>query len=69
MINDKIMWAKNYIKEYNKNEVFNPYAMLSGTYDTPQNERKQKIYIQCVSFLNDIENLMHEHDNILKGLL
>lgn len=68
-INDKIKWCENYIKEYNKKYCFSPFMELTGANDTPQNERKQKIYIECVAFLQELEKITTEHENIMKNYL
>lgn len=67
-INDNLIsaltWAQNYINEYKKSGAFDPYAALSGEAD-----RKQKIFIQCVSFITDLENITENHRDILKKYL
>ena len=48
-------WADEYIKEYQKSGDFDPYAALTGTED-----RKQKIFLECVSYLYDLEKLAED---------
>ena len=64
-IDNKIKWAINYIQEYNKNNTFSPFYFV----DDPIKQRKQKIYIECVDFLQTLEELTAAHEKRLKNYL
>ena len=45
-----IAWAENYIKEFNQNEGFDPYAALMNT-----ESKTQRIFNECVNLIQGIE--------------
>ena len=63
-INNAILWATEYIKEYNKNYTINPFMHT----DNARMQRKQKLYIECCDFLQTIETFTDDHKQRLNKI-
>jgi hypothetical protein len=63
-LENAVNWCNEYIKAYQKIGDFDPFKALSG-----ENDKKDKLYIECVNFLYELETLTDNFKDIRKKFL
>jgi hypothetical protein len=63
-LENAVKWCNDFIIEYQKNGDFDPFTALTGN-----ENKRQKIYVECVNFLYSLESLTDDFKDIRKKYL